>query len=112
MIKNPWKRGELGIMGDGTLWTSGWTLHEQGVKLYLARDTGAIAEEHTGDTGTTGAPPASPLPCASVPRIWTPAAWETVTAAEAYVNDGEQSQPGDATSTRQMHSCMVVTPSC
>ncbi|WP_027004077.1 ubiquinol-cytochrome c reductase iron-sulfur subunit [Corynebacterium halotolerans] len=52
MVKNPWKRGEMTYHGDGTLWTSGWTLHENGVKLYLARDTGAIAEEHSGPTGT------------------------------------------------------------
>ena len=52
MVKNPWNAGELGIQGDGTLWTSGWTLQENGVKLYLARDTGAVAEEHTSATGT------------------------------------------------------------
>lgn len=52
MIKNPWRAGELGIQGDGTLWTSGWTLQNNGVKLYLARDTGAIAESHTTDTGS------------------------------------------------------------
>src|SRR5699024_2150151 len=38
MIKDPWrKRHDLNYMGDGTLWTSGWTLQEKGVKLYLAR---------------------------------------------------------------------------
>ena len=51
-IRNPWKpRHELNYNGDGTLWTSGWTLHDKGVKLYLARDTGAIAEYHEGQAG-------------------------------------------------------------
>lgn len=52
MIKNPWRPGELGIMGDGTLWTSGWTLHENGVKVYLGRDLGTIATPHEGEAGT------------------------------------------------------------
>ena len=51
-INNPWKkRHELDYTGDGTLWTSGWTMHEKGVKLYLARDTGTIAEKHAGESG-------------------------------------------------------------
>ena len=49
MIKNPWReRHELNYMGDGTLWTHGWTIQEKGVKVYLGRDTGAIAELHEG----------------------------------------------------------------
>lgn len=52
MVHNPWRRHELTYEGDGTLWTSGWTLHETGVKLYLGRDTGAVAEERKTDTGT------------------------------------------------------------
>ncbi|MCF4006259.1 ubiquinol-cytochrome c reductase iron-sulfur subunit [Corynebacterium uropygiale] len=51
MIKNPWKKGPLGIQGDGTLWTSGWTLHSKGVKVYLGRDTGAIADFHDSEIG-------------------------------------------------------------
>ena len=54
IVKNPWKRGAMGIAGDGTLWTTGWTLHEQGEKLYLARDTGAVAENHDGHWSTQG----------------------------------------------------------
>ena len=54
IVKNPWKRGAMGFAGDGTLWTSGWTLHEQGEKLYLARDTGAVAENHDGHWSTQG----------------------------------------------------------
>lgn len=54
MIKNPWKAGKLGIQGDGTLWTSGWTLRNEGVKLYLGRDTGNMAQEHDGHYSTRG----------------------------------------------------------
>ncbi len=49
MIKNPWKRGELTIAGDGTLHTTGWTLASDSrpdglpaEKVYLARDTGKV----------------------------------------------------------------------
>ena len=46
MIKNPWNAGKMGIQGDGTLWTSGWSLLDDPSveKLYLARDTGIAAE--------------------------------------------------------------------
>lgn len=54
MIKNPWKKGKLTVQGDGTLWTSGWTLVEEGTKVYLGRDTGAIAENHGGHYTTQG----------------------------------------------------------
>ena len=47
MIKNPWKRGELTVAGDGTLHTTGWTLASSSrpdglpaEKVYLGRDTG------------------------------------------------------------------------
>ncbi|MDO4911851.1 MAG: ubiquinol-cytochrome c reductase iron-sulfur subunit [Corynebacterium sp.] len=46
MVKNPWKKGKLTVMGDGTLWTSGWTLVEEDVKVYLGRDTGITATKH------------------------------------------------------------------
>ena len=53
MIKNPWKkRHDLNYLGDGTLWTHGWTMQEKGVKVYLGRDTGAIAELHEGVAGS------------------------------------------------------------
>lgn len=47
MIKNPWKPGKLGIQGDGTLWTSGWSLLDtpEVEKIYLGRDTGIAAEK-------------------------------------------------------------------
>lgn len=55
MIKNPWKpRHEVDVTGDGTLWTTGWTLVEKGEKVYLGRDTGAIAEETSHGYSTKG----------------------------------------------------------
>lgn len=54
LVKNPWKAGAMSIEGDGTLWTTGWTLINDGEKLYLGRDTGAIAEEHDGHWTTQG----------------------------------------------------------
>ena len=55
MIKNPWKpRHDVDVTGDGTLWTTGWTLVEQGHKVYLGRDTGAIAEEGARGYTTKG----------------------------------------------------------
>lgn len=54
IIKNPWKPKAMGIQGDGTLWTTGWTLTEHDTKVYLGRDTAAIAEEHDGHYSTQG----------------------------------------------------------
>lgn len=51
MVKNPWKKGPLGIQGDGTLWTSGWTLLDKGTKLYLGRDTGVTASPENAEFG-------------------------------------------------------------
>ncbi|GAA1052754.1 MULTISPECIES: cytochrome bc1 complex Rieske iron-sulfur subunit [Dietzia] len=49
MVKNPWRRGELTIAGDGTLHTTGWTLASDtrpdglpAEKVYLGRDTGKV----------------------------------------------------------------------
>ncbi|UVE94995.1 ubiquinol-cytochrome c reductase iron-sulfur subunit [Dietzia sp. B32] len=49
MIKNPWKRGEMTVAGDGTLHTTGWTLASDNrpdglppEKVYLGRDTGKV----------------------------------------------------------------------
>ena len=56
MIKNPWKPKAKGmdVQGDGTLWTTGWTLTEKGKKVYLGRDTGVTAEKHEGGYEATG----------------------------------------------------------
>ena len=49
MVKNPWKRGEMTLAGDGTLHTTGWTLASSdrpdgkpAEKVYLGRDTGKV----------------------------------------------------------------------
>ena len=55
MVKNPWRpQHKLNIQGDGTLWTTGWTLVNEGVKVYLGRDTSLVAEEHDGHFSTEG----------------------------------------------------------
>lgn len=54
IIKNPWKPKAMSISGDGTLWTTGWTLTEHNEKVYLGRDTGAVAEERDGHYSTAG----------------------------------------------------------
>lgn len=76
MIQDPWrKRHELNYMGDGTLWTSGWTLQENGVKLYLARDTGTIAEFHEASPAITTPPRAYPAWSALRLKTLLLAAW-------------------------------------
>ncbi|AJK69294.1 cytochrome bc1 complex Rieske iron-sulfur subunit [Corynebacterium marinum] len=105
MIKNPWKRGELNVMGDGTLWTSGWTLHEEGVKIYLGRDTGAIAEEHTGETGTHWETTGVSRLVRVRPEDLDAGAMETVFPLPApYVNDGDVYNPETNVYESQMHS--------
>ncbi|MCS5480794.1 ubiquinol-cytochrome c reductase iron-sulfur subunit [Corynebacterium sp. YIM 101645] len=105
MIKNPWKRGELNIMGDGTLWTSGWTLQEQGVKLYLARDTGAIAENHTGEAGSHWSTVGVSRLVRVRPEDLDAGGMETVyPLPESLVNDGDLFDPQASVYTEQMHS--------
>lgn len=105
MIKNPWKRGELGIMGDGTLWTSGWTLHDEGVKLYLARDTGAIAEEHKGDSGTHWVTAGVSRLVRVRPEDLDAGGMETVyPLTEGDCNDGDLYDPTRDVYENQMHS--------
>lgn len=105
MIKNPWKPGEMNIMGDGTLWTSGWTLHEQGVKLYLGRDTGAIAEQLTGETGSHWSTTGVSRLVRVRPEDLDAGAMETVyPLPAAYVNDGDVYNPQTDVYESQMHS--------
>ena len=105
MIKNPWKRGELGIMGDGTLWTSGWTLHEQGVKLYLARDTGAIAEQHSSETGTHWTTAGVSRLVRVRPEDLDAGGMETVyPLPTSLVNDGDMYNPERDVYEEHMHS--------
>lgn len=94
-IKNPWKkRHELNYAGDGTLWTSGWTLTENGVKLYLARDTGTIAEYHETETGNHYSTEGVTRLVRVRPEDLAAGAMETVfPLAESDVNDGDLYDP-------------------
>ena len=105
-IRNPWKpRHELNYNGDGTLWTSGWTLHDKGVKLYLARDTGAIAEYHEGQAGNHWETKGVTRLVRVRPEDLSAAAMETVfPLAEDDVNDGDRYDPQRDVYENHMHS--------
>lgn len=105
MVKNPWKKGHLGIQGDGTLWTSGWTLHEEGVKLYLGRDTGATAQKHKNSVGEHYTTEGVTRLVRMRPEDLAAAAMETVFPLPAdLVNDGDQYDPHADVYTEHMHS--------
>ena len=105
-IRNPWAvRHEMNYNGDGTLWTSGWTLHDQGVKLYLARDTGAIAEHHEGQSGNHWETKGVSRLVRVRPEDLSAAAMETVfPLAENDVNDGDRYDPQRDVYENHMHS--------
>ncbi|WKD60758.1 Arsenite oxidase subunit AioB precursor [Corynebacterium ciconiae DSM 44920] len=101
MVKNPWKAHELGIQGDGTLWTSGWTLSEHGTKLYLGRDTGVTAEKHDGHYTTQGMTRLVRMR----PEDLLAASMETVfPLPEEYVNDGDRYDKQAMVYEEHMHS--------
>ena len=105
MIKNPWKAGKLGIQGDGTLWTSGWTLTEKGVKLYLGRDTGALAVKHETDAGEHYSTQGVTRLVRMRPEDLAAAAMETVfPLPEEDVNDGDLYDPTRDVYETHMHS--------
>ncbi|WP_448857529.1 cytochrome bc1 complex Rieske iron-sulfur subunit [Corynebacterium matruchotii] len=105
MIKNPWKAGKLGIQGDGTLWTSGWTLTEKGVKLYLGRDTGALAVKHETDAGGHYSTQGVTRLVRMRPEDLAAAAMETVfPLPEEDVNDGDLYDPTRDVYETHMHS--------
>ena len=105
MIKNPWKAGKLGIQGDGTLWTSGWTLTEKGVKLYLGRDTGALAGKHETDAGEHYSTQGVTRLVRMRPEDLAAAAMETVfPLPEEDVNDGDLYDPTRDVYETHMHS--------
>lgn len=105
-IKNPWKiRHDLDYTGDGTLWTSGWTMHEKGVKLYLARDTGTIAEPHTGESGTHYTTQGVSRLVRVRPEDLAAGGMETVfPLAASDVNDGAEYDPNKDVYENHMHS--------
>lgn len=105
MVKNPWKAGELGIQGDGTLWTSGWTLTNNGVKVYLGRDTGVTAEKHTGETGTHYTTQGVTRLVRMRPEDLAAASMETVFPLPAsLVNDGDAYEATADVYEEHMHS--------
>ena len=101
IVKNPWKAKAMGIQGDGTLWTTGWTLVEQGEKVYLGRDTGAIAEEHNGHYSTQGVSRLIRMR----PEDLDAASMETVfPLTEEMVNDGDKFDKNRDVYEEHMHS--------
>lgn len=101
IVKNPWKAKAMGIQGDGTLWTTGWTLVEQGEKVYLGRDTGAIAEEHDGHYSTKGVSRLIRMR----PEDLDAASMETVfPLTEDMVNDGDKFDKNRDVYEEHMHS--------
>lgn len=101
IVKNPWKAKAMGIQGDGTLWTTGWTLAEQGEKVYLGRDTGAIAEAHDGHYSTQGVSRLIRMR----PEDLDPASMETVfPMTEDMVNDGDKFDKNRDVYEEHMHS--------
>lgn len=106
MIKNPWKAGKLGIQGDGTLHTSGWTLANHDVKVYLGRDTGAIAtEEKHSDTGAHMSTVGLSRLVRMRPEDLDAGSMETVfPLTEEMVNDLDSYDPKRDVYTEHMHS--------
>ena len=106
LIKNPWReRHALGYHGDGTLWTHGWTLHDQGVKIYLARDTGAIAEKHAGAAGEHYSTAGVSRLVRMRPEDLAAGAMETIFPLyEEDVNDGDKYDPKRDVYENHMHS--------
>lgn len=101
IVKNPWRPKAMGIQGDGTLWTTGWTLVEQGEKVYLGRDTGAIAQEHHGHYSTHGVSRLVRIR----PEDLDAGAMETVfPLTEEMVNDGDLYDPNRDVYEEHMHS--------
>lgn len=102
MIKNPWKpRHEVDVTGDGTLWTTGWTLVEKGEKVYLGRDTGAIAEEGHHGYSTKGVSRLVRIR----PEDLSAGAMETVfPLPEGDVNDGDKYSKDADVYEAHMHS--------
>lgn len=102
MIKNPWKpRHDVDVTGDGTLWTTGWTLVEKGEKVYLGRDTGAIAEEGAEGYTTKGVSRLVRMR----PEDLSAGAMETVfPLPEKDVNDGKKYSKDADVYEHHMHS--------
>ncbi len=101
IVKNPWKPKAMGIQGDGTLWTTGWTLATEGEKVYLGRDTGAIAEDHDGHWTTTGV---SRLVRVRAEDLDAGAMETVFPLTQDMVNDGDLYDPARDVYEEHMHS--------
>ncbi|WP_175934706.1 ubiquinol-cytochrome c reductase iron-sulfur subunit [Corynebacterium sp. Marseille-P4321] len=106
IIKDPWRpRHALNYHGDGTLWTHGWTIQDQGVKVYLGRDTGAIAELHEGVAGSHYSTAGVSRLVRMRPEDLAAAAMETVFPLYPDdVNDGDNYDPARDVYENHMHS--------
>lgn len=105
-VNNPWKkRHSMNYAGDGTLWKSGWSLQEGGVKLYLARDTGTIAESHEGVTGSHYTTQGVTRLVRVRPEDLAAGGMETVfPLAVEHVNDGDMYDKNKDVYEQHMHS--------
>ena len=105
-IKNPWReRHALNYDGDGTLWTQGWSMARNGAKLYLGRDTGAIAELHESSKGDHYTTAGVSRLVRMRPEDLDAAAMETVfPLLEEDVNDGPDYNPERDVYENHMHS--------
>lgn len=102
IVKNPWKpKSKMGIQGDGTLWTTGWTLAGEGEKIYLGRDTAAIANDEDGHYTTQGVNRLVRVR----PEDLDAGAMETVfPMTEEMVNDGDKFDSTHDVYEEHMHS--------
>ena len=106
IIKNPWRvRHQMNYNGDGTLWTQGWSLAREGKKLYLGRDTSAIAELHDTDAGKHYSTAGVSRLVRMRPEDLDAASMETVfPLLEEDVNDGDKYDAERDVYENHMHS--------
>ena len=115
LIKNPWRvRHEMNYLGDGTLWTQGWSMARNGAKLYLGRDTGAIAELHETGKGDHYSTAGVSRLVRMRPEDLDAASMETVfPLLEEDVNDGDKyDAERDSTSSTCTRCTVRVMLSC
>ena len=106
IIKNPWRvRHQMNYNGDGTLWTQGWSLAREGKKLYLGRDTAAIAELHDTEAGKHYSTAGVSRLVRMRPEDLDAASMETVfPLLEEDVNDGDKYDAERDVYENHMHS--------
>mgnify|MGYP001758790610 FL=1 len=106
LIKNPWRvRHDMNYLGDGTLWTQGWSMARNGTKLYLGRDTGAIAELHETGKGDHYSTAGVSRLVRMRPEDLDAASMETVfPLLEEDVNDGDKYDAERDVYEQHMHS--------